>query len=145
MTLAERIDAAIDRVKSGQAPMRVPVDPTDLDIVLADCELAIAARDAEIATLRAELEAIPERRLMAAVLEEVLVDLAGRGRVAGLSGDRAVRAAQRAAEDARGWLLSDDVAWPFSARNICDHLGIDLIAVRAALVIRPAGDVEERP
>lgn len=117
--------------------------PASMDPVVAHLGAYVALPTQ--AERRYDPGAIPERRLMAAVLEEVLVDLAGRGRVAGLTGDRAVRAAQRAAEAARGWLLSDDVVWPFSARNICDHLGIDLIAVRAALAIRPAGDVEERP
>jgi hypothetical protein len=42
MTLQERIEAAIKRVTSGQAPMRVPVEETDVDIVLGDCAAMIA-------------------------------------------------------------------------------------------------------
>jgi hypothetical protein len=43
MTLNERIEAALERIKTGQAAMRVPVEATDPDIVLADCATAIAA------------------------------------------------------------------------------------------------------
>jgi hypothetical protein len=39
--MVERIDAAIKRITSGQAPMRIPVDQTDPDIVLADCRSLI--------------------------------------------------------------------------------------------------------
>lgn len=34
--LRERTESAIRRISSGQAPMRVPVDPTDPDVVLAE-------------------------------------------------------------------------------------------------------------
>lgn len=37
-----RIDAAIARITSGQAAMRIPVDFTDPDVVLAECKLSIA-------------------------------------------------------------------------------------------------------
>lgn len=37
MSLEKRIEAAIDRVKMGHAPMRIPVDQTDIDLVLYDC------------------------------------------------------------------------------------------------------------
>ena len=43
LTLTERIDAALLRVTNGEGAMRVPVEATDPDIVLADCRLAVAA------------------------------------------------------------------------------------------------------
>ena len=41
MPLLDRIEAAIRRVTSGSAQMRVPVEATDSDIVLADCRKEI--------------------------------------------------------------------------------------------------------
>jgi chromosome segregation ATPase len=38
MILNERIDAAIERITSGQAGMRIPAEETDPDLVLADCK-----------------------------------------------------------------------------------------------------------
>lgn len=37
MDIEERIEAAIERITCGFAPMRVPADGTDPDLVLADC------------------------------------------------------------------------------------------------------------
>ncbi|WP_414608253.1 hypothetical protein [Stenotrophomonas pavanii] len=48
--IEQRITAAIERITSGNAPMRVPADETDPDLVLADCL-------AEIRRLRAALAA----------------------------------------------------------------------------------------
>jgi len=41
MPLTERIAAAIERITHGQAAMRVPVEATDPDVVLADCQMEI--------------------------------------------------------------------------------------------------------
>lgn len=41
MPLVERIGAAIERIAHGQAAMRVPVEATDPDVVLADCQREI--------------------------------------------------------------------------------------------------------
>ena len=60
MTLDERIDAAIARIASGHSPMRIPADPTDPDLVLAECQTRLAEvereRDAALAAV-AELRA----------------------------------------------------------------------------------------
>jgi len=51
MPLRDRIEAAIERIKTGQGQMRVPVEATDPDVVLADClaELdAARAREVEL-------------------------------------------------------------------------------------------------
>ena len=65
MTLDERIDAAIARIASGHSPMRIPADPTDPDLVLAECQTRLAEvereRDAALAAvaeLRARLEPV---------------------------------------------------------------------------------------
>ena len=50
--LQKRITAAIKRIAAGHAPMRIPVDQTDADVVLADC-------GEEIRALEAELDAAP--------------------------------------------------------------------------------------
>ena len=53
--LAERIDEAIRRITSGDAPMRIPAEQTDPDLVLRDCQNAIHALQQEVETLRGEL------------------------------------------------------------------------------------------
>jgi hypothetical protein len=45
--LLERIDKAIKRITNGEGMMRVPPDPTDPDLVLADCRTALLARHPE--------------------------------------------------------------------------------------------------
>lgn len=41
MPLTERIAAAVERITHGQAAMRIPVEATDPDVVLADCQREI--------------------------------------------------------------------------------------------------------
>lgn len=53
--LAQRCDSAIQRIVSGQALMRVPVDKTDVDMVLAECKIALES----LAAILAE-EGMPE-------------------------------------------------------------------------------------
>ena len=61
---------------------------------------------------------VPEKRLLLAILEEAVttvqryvIDERRRGR--------------RLYREAEAWVLSDDVSWPCTFRNICDALGID--------------------
>jgi hypothetical protein len=49
--LIKRIEGAIDRITTGSAPMRVPPDDTDPDMVLVDCKRAIDAAQRRIAYL----------------------------------------------------------------------------------------------
>ena len=46
VTLIERIDAALERVTSGHAPMRIPAEGTDVDLVLADARKAVEVLEA---------------------------------------------------------------------------------------------------
>lgn len=62
--LRERIDAAIKRITSGSAPMRVPADQTDPDLVLADAKIALDAQAAEIARLREALWVVTEHNAL---------------------------------------------------------------------------------
>ena len=69
---------------------------------------------------------LPERRLMAAVLEEALYTyLASAGRES--------LPHRRARWDAAEWFASDDAAWPFSFLNICAGLGLDAPSIRTRI------------
>ena len=68
----------------------------------------------------------PEQRLMAAVLEDAMRELA-RPRGAWLG----ARARQRAEIEA--WFDSDDVAWPFSFVNVCEALDLSASTLRSRL------------
>ena len=72
----------------------------------------------------AEPEQTPERRLMAAVLEQALSIVRGEQ-----SGFAAVLHPRVKAE-AVGWFASRDVSWPMSFESVCAVLGIDADAVR---------------
>lgn len=67
-------------------------------------------------------------RLMHAVLEQAIVDLARP------HGTRLPQ--QRAYRDAYWWVASNDRVYPFSFPNVCDTLGYDAPAVRAVLLRR---------
>lgn len=69
LALGDRIQAAIERIKTGQGQMRVPVEATDPDVVLADC---LAELDAARARERHALVAgTTERNAADARLAEV--------------------------------------------------------------------------
>ena len=55
MPIAERIKAATERIASGHASMRVPVEGTDPDIVLHDCRVLIERQAAELAALQSDI------------------------------------------------------------------------------------------
>ncbi len=60
----------------------------------------------------------PEKRLMLAVMEDAVVSV-----LRGLP----------SARETRTWFETDDPSWPYSFANLCDALGLDRHAVRAAL------------
>ena len=67
----------------------------------------------------------PERKLLAAVLEQALSIVRGEQ-----SGFAAVLHPRVKAE-AVGWFASRDVSWPMSFENVCDTLGLDAGAIRS--------------
>ncbi len=72
----------------------------------------------------------PEQRLMAAVLEDAMRELA---RPAGSwCGARARRQAEVWA-----WFEAEDVAWPYSFVNVCEALDLDPVRVRLRLTTPP--------
>jgi len=68
----------------------------------------------------------PEAELMRAVLEDALLCF-HKGLV------RQGRRVQRLAREAKEWLFSDDVCWPFSFVSICMVLGLDPEYIRRGL------------
>jgi len=69
----------------------------------------------------------PERRLLLAILEDALAT----GRRADTSKRRRRRNPR---SEARAWISSDDVRWPFSYLNICGTLGLDPYYLRRSLL-----------
>jgi len=67
-----------------------------------------------------------ERALMRAVLTDAIKCLSGAG-----------REGQLLKADARRWLASRDVLWPFSFENICGALDLDAPTLRRRLGIQP--------
>lgn len=100
-------------------------------------DLLLASQYAD--RVRPAAEALsPERRLMAAVLEDAVHVYRTHA--------AAASARQRALfEEAEAWIESTDRSWIFSFESICDHLGIDPDYLRRGLrahkdrVRRPGG------
>jgi hypothetical protein len=67
-----------------------------------------------------------ERALMRAVLEDAIRCLAGE--------IGPVRERPQLAIDARAWIETADVRWPYSFMNVCDHLGFDGDQLRTRLL-----------
>jgi hypothetical protein len=65
----------------------------------------------------------PEQRLMAAVLEDAMRELARPSEIW-------IGAAGRRRAEVQAWVESDDVAWPFSFLNVCDALDLNPAGVR---------------
>jgi hypothetical protein len=54
MSLLDRIEAALARVRNRQGLMRIPVEATDMDVVVWDCRKEITRLRAELAKANAE-------------------------------------------------------------------------------------------
>jgi hypothetical protein len=67
--LDKRIDAAVERVVSGHATMRIPVHRTDVDVVLRDCQARIRCLATELAAAQKERD---EARSETAYLDNIL-------------------------------------------------------------------------
>jgi hypothetical protein len=68
----------------------------------------------------------PERRLVAAVMEDAIALIR-----------RQAKGPDAAREAALEWVRADDREWPFSFVNLCDVLRLDVDAVREALLRDP--------
>jgi hypothetical protein len=77
-------------------------------------------------SLAAAGQAVGERALMRAVLEEAVHCLAAD---TGPTGKRS-----RLAAEARVWVANDDLQWPFSFANLCDALSFNCETLRARLL-----------
>src|SRR5262245_6776002 len=87
-------------------------------------ELMLPVQFAEL--LQGSSDRAPERRLMAAVLEDAIRSFCQYA--------RAPRARQqRLFRETAGWFASDDLSWPFSFENICDALALDPHWIRGLL------------
>jgi hypothetical protein len=58
MPLLDRVEAALARVKNRQGLMRIPVEATDMDVVVSDCRDEITRLRADLATRTAERDAL---------------------------------------------------------------------------------------
>jgi hypothetical protein len=52
MPLLDRVEAALERVRNRQGLMRIPVEATDMDVVVSDCREEIKRLRAEVAALK---------------------------------------------------------------------------------------------
>lgn len=68
--IEERIKQALDRIRNGQAPMRIPADETDPDWVLADCLTIFRARSATLPRWIPVTERLPEDGTLVCVSDE---------------------------------------------------------------------------
>jgi hypothetical protein len=76
---------------------------------------------------RMDASAMPEKRLLLAVLEEAVVTYQRY-----VTSTR--RRGQRLFREAEEWVVSDDASWPCSFRNVCDVLGFDVDYLRQGLL-----------
>lgn len=60
MTLNDRIEAALKRITEGRAPMRIPADETDPDLVLAAAQKRIEELEAQVARHAEQLRRVAE-------------------------------------------------------------------------------------
>lgn len=76
---------------------------------------------------RMDAASMPEKRLLLAVLEEAVVTFQRY-----VASPR--RRGQRLFREAEEWIVSDDVSWACSFRNVCDVLGFNVEYLRQGLV-----------
>jgi hypothetical protein len=67
MPLLDRIEAALARVRSRQGLMRIPVEATDMDVVVSDCREEIKRLRDDLAALKAQAD--PLHAMWAALAE----------------------------------------------------------------------------
>lgn len=100
-----------------------------IDEISSQGDVMLAKRD----NPRSMLYHMGSYRLMVAVLEQALVDLAPRGPESAKT--------HFLNHDTLEWFLSDCNEWFYSFHNICDHIGMDKNELRRRLFyyIRPVG------
>lgn len=76
---------------------------------------------------RVDASSMPEKRLLLAVLEEAVVTFQRY-----VTSPR--RRGQRLFREAEEWIVSDDVSWACSFRNVCDVLGFNVEYLRQGLL-----------
>jgi len=91
------------------------------------------AEQSDNPTLTEAGPAAGERALMRAVLEDAIRCLSGE--------IGPIRERPQLAVEARAWIESMDLHWPYSFHNVCDHLGFD----PARLRVRVLRDAPELP
>jgi hypothetical protein len=84
------------------------------------------AEQTERVTMAEAGPAAGERALMRAVLEDAIRCLAGEV--------GPVRERPQLATEARAWIEGDDLQWPYSFENVCDHLGFDTDTLRTRIL-----------
>jgi hypothetical protein len=80
-----------------------------------------------IGSYRLDASAMPEKRLLLAVLEDAVITFR---RYA----TSTQRRGQRLFKEAEEWIVSDDVRWACSFENVCDVLGFDSQYLRQGLL-----------
>ena len=100
-----------------------------------DADISAVVLPSQYWSATAARAAQPERRLMAAVLEEAISILARPLEELG-------EETRKAASEADLWLASDDRTGPFAFVSICDVLGLDPNSVRSAIARIHDGDDE---
>ena len=134
MPLLDRVEAALARVRSRQGLMRIPVEATDMDIVVCDCRAEIHRLRAEIAALKAN---DPLAEMWAALAEyQEQADKDGHGESwAKMCSERTEEAAERAWWASRRVLARDEarVAARSAGAAASTHSATDAIkAIRRA-------------
>jgi hypothetical protein len=80
-----------------------------------------------IGTGRFDASGMPEKRLLLAVLEDAVITFQRY-----VTSTR--RRGQRLFGEAEAWIVSEDVSWTCSFRNVCDALGFDSCYLRQGLL-----------
>lgn len=84
----------------------------------------------------------PEMRLMLAVMENGIATYL---RYAVDARTPAKRRARRLFGEAKAWVESDDISWPYSFANLCTALGFDASQLRRGLGSLQANESENQP
>lgn len=79
------------------------------------------------ATVKNRLTDSPEKRLLTELLLDALLEFEAKSARCGSLDDAPLR-------EVTSWFFCRDRSWPFSFLNVCEHLNLDPICVRARLL-----------